>query len=470
MLTFLILLTFFAFPVVLFFYTIDFLLGPVSWLLKSGWIRAFSRPQLPGLLPDRTGPVRQLLAQTPFYPRAWDARELAGQRDGFPVYLRAQAHAVNAVGASALLPWNHKERRQSEPVLAAWLVVDARGRLPESLQLQVYFGVDETILGDEALAVGLLDSGLRQVLRSGDQLSIAQGLVGLDSAFAFRDGVAEPLLAALVRMTRRLVDAVLLNPNRVVPYLLLSLVREDAEPAVRARAVELLLERHLGSEEAAEASRLALDDESPLVRFAAARHAGDAGFAEAEKIVRGEHASGLRQRALRFLLRRFEKDKVLPVLRQVLAEGPDHLRQIAARYLGAERIKDAVPWLTSLEVQDSDTAVELALALRDIGDPSAEDALIALLQHKLAPVRAAAADALGVVGGIRAVPKLRALRATLSEELQIAADTAVELIQARAGEGRAGGLSLIADGPGELSLAEDNQGNLSMAKGPRVDR
>jgi len=93
--------------------------------------------------------------------------------------------------------------------------------------------------------------------------------------------------------------------------------------------------------------------------------------------------------------------------------------------------------------------------------PDGEGLLVQLLTHDDAPTRAAAAEALGRVGTVKAVPALReAGERWFSPD---AVREAVRTIQARA-SGERGGLAIAHAHGGELALAARHQGGLALAE------
>jgi hypothetical protein len=119
-------------------------------------------------------------------------------------------------------------------------------------------------------------------------------------------------------------------------------------------------------------------------------------------------------------------------------------------------------------------ATRLAEALGSVGGHAVEPALIELLYFRARrgqlldlDMRIAVADALGRVGSLTAVRHLHPYAEGLlhDENLRLAAATAIELIQARAGSTGGGALSLV-DPPeeaGKLSMADEKRGLVSIS-------
>lgn len=89
--------------------------------------------------------------------------------------------------------------------------------------------------------------------------------------------------------------------------------------------------------------------------------------------------------------------------------GPARARLNAVLELGRTRNRRAVGSLIAALQRNPDIRSEIAVALGNIRDPQAADALLALLLDKQAPTRASAVWALGEIGDRRAVDPLAAV-------------------------------------------------------------
>ena len=115
-----------------------------------------------------------------------------------------------------------------------------------------------------------------------------------------------------------------------------------------------------------------------------------------------------------------------------------------------------------LAVEKPELAAVAAEALGATGDASAEAPLVAALDSRHAPVRTAAARALGPVGTTGAVLPLKELEAR-DGAARAAARQAIAEIQARARGAFPGQLSLAAGESGQLSIAAGEAGRLSLS-------
>jgi HEAT repeat protein len=381
--------------------------------------------------------------------------------------MRTQARTVDSHGAITGFPWSRQDQVSAQEVIGCSIVIDLRERVPRELELHVQFGAEETSFGSERSIASLLDGRLRSCARAGDQLAFSDGLLMFDSPFAIRDGALDPLIHSLVSAGNRLASATkdgVLDEAR----LLLENLEHDLDVGVRARSTDVLLTDFPDHRQAT--LDLALNDASPEVRFAAARHLKAGSFEIIQRVIRDPQASdGLTERALRHMLRRFKPERTIPVLREVLLEGHRHLVRIAVRHLGELRYLPAVRWLDELARNlidpTGEIAIAIAQALGGIGSSEGEETVLALFDWDDVDVKLAAAESLGNIGTRRAIEKLLpAAKATrLDRRLNIAALTAIQAIRARFGALGTGSLSLVETDQesGALSIEGSGPGSLS---------
>lgn len=458
-----------AFPALFFFLGGRFVLGSGRWVQKMFAGRRVAR-QLVASSEERAlvptmAPDLQVLDDVLMTKAGAFTADHAIEIGGVTVYVRAQSMIVDERGERMGFPWSREERERANHVVKTTLVVNARGALPPTISLHADAQRDEVSFGDDALYAAIVDGPLHEVLRPGDQISISECCLIVQSPFATRDDRIAPLLDAFARSCRRLLDNTV-DGRPDIGALLLENVTADEIPEVRARSIDRILTRFESGDVRDAGIEAALSDAEPQVRFAAARHLGERGFDVAVQIAADEEAGdGLRQRALRFLMRRFETARIVPVLKDALASENERLEQLAARRFGELAYRPAIPWLADLAQRASpETSVVLATALGSIGDPEAELALIALYEKHFDEVKVAAADALGTVGSADAVPHLLAAADStrVPAELRVAASTAIKLIQSRL-RGKAGSLSVIEaeKETGHVSLTQGGPGALS---------
>ncbi len=447
-------------PGIFLYFASQIVVGPLLWVGRSLRLQEHGQRLLqPGralpLQPTKALQVRSRLNQialTSWSPRA---RDFVAEEDDLQVLVRTQPRTVGPDGEPLRFPWTRKERSEAQQVLGLAVVIDTKGRLPANLDLHVALGRDDAVVGDEALAIALLDHGVRRHSRPGDQLTISETLLGYDSPLAIHQAEPDELIAQLVRMTRRLLDA-LDDDGRVDrARLLLHNIRHDEAESVRAKSVDMLLGRFAKHRESTLA--VALVDTSPAVRFAAARHLGDEGFDVVLAVLNDPSSSdGLQERALRYLIRHFPPSKIIGVLKDIVCEGDSGKRNIAIRHLGELRHAPAIDWMQQIvATSDHRTTVDIATALADIGRPESEPILLKLLSTPNLDVQLAAVDALGSVGRIGVVERLLPFsRSRLTDaRLQLAASTAIRMIQARRARTGSGALSVVQDSAaGSLSV------------------
>ncbi|MEM7675672.1 MAG: HEAT repeat domain-containing protein [Myxococcota bacterium] len=448
-------------PGVLLYFASNLVVGPLLWAGRSLRLteqrqRSLAAGKQWGLNPTTDPQHTALLnrvALTSWSPRA---RDFFGEIDGLRVLMRTQPRTVGPDGEPLRFPWTRKERSEAQRVLGLWLVVDAR-ELLSGIDLHVALGRDDSVVGDEALAVALLDGDMRKVGCPGDQLTISEGLVGYDAPLGIHRGRPEAVIEQLIRMTNRMLTA-----TRGIDRarLLLENIKNDANADVRAQSADMLLCRFPETTDIT--FETALRDPAPAVRFAAARHLNPAdGFGYVFDVLKDSSAGdGLRERALRYMIRHFSTQQILPVLEGLVLRGQGSLRNIGVRHLGELKHKPAVGWFSQIvATSDTRTLVDIATSLADIDAPGAEPILLKLLLDPNIDVQLAAVDALGSVGHLTSVQRLLPLsKSRLTDaRLQLAASTAVRMIQSRSSGTGSGALSMVEDAPtGRVSMARDS--------------
>ncbi|MEQ9501464.1 MAG: HEAT repeat domain-containing protein [Deltaproteobacteria bacterium] len=385
--------------------------------------------------------------------------------DGIPIAVRAQPRIVDEHGERVGFPWTREDRATARAVMHIALVADLSDVLPESVSLHADARADEVGFGDDVLFAAFMTGRLRAAVAESDRIGFLDGCVVVDSAFAADDARVQTLLAALGHACRRLHDATK-DGHIDVGSMLVEHLATDDDVTVRARAIDRLLTRYREDGETRRLGlELAVEDGAAEVRLAAARHLGEDGFDIAVATLKdGEASSALRQRALRFLMRRFDYDRLRPLFEEVLEDEDDRLALIVVRRLGDLEDRSSVPKLCAITAQAKpDLAAGVAQALGAIGDPSAELTLIALFKRREVEVRIAAADALATLGSADAVAHLLPVAESTrtAHALRVAASSAVQLIQSRL-SGQAGALSVLTPpDSGQLSLDPAGRGALS---------
>jgi len=145
------------------------------------------------------------------------------------------------------------------------------------------------------------------------------------------------------------------------------------------------------------------------VRLSAARALGTMGSLALLKTILGVLATPGRWGALDTyeILRSFGPAASKPLLQAMEAWSPPKMRRMAAELLGLMHSVEAVPVLrAAMKDADLELRTRAARALGRIGDPSADPELIEALKDPWWSVRAAAAQALGELGSVVAVPDI----------------------------------------------------------------
>ncbi len=424
-----------------------------------------------GLRTVRAGEVSEFLIPSPLL--RFNSMTYEGQADGLRLIVQTQVRFVDRQGNNLGHFVSRDYQQSAMQVHFVRMVIDASKLIPKDFALHLHFGHDFNVLGHEALATAILDGELRAVTGRGDELSIEDGHVVFESPFLVQ---RQPRRAveSLVRMIRRLSD-VLADRVQLTDLLLDNLERDD-DPTVRANAVDTLFKSEADSIALEHAAALALADHDPEVRFAAARYLGDRGFDVIAEIIATEILhEHVQQRALRYLARAFPL-RAQPMLNLALGSQSERLQATAIQLIAAAIDRSfAAAVLTKAEPRSYFNATRLAEALGSVGGPWAESALIELLYFRARrglmldlDMRIAVADALGRVGSLMAIRHLHPYAEGLlhDENLRLAAATAIELIQARAGGASGGGALSLVDPPteaGKLSVADEERGLVSMA-------
>lgn len=484
-----------AAPLIFSFFAGQFFFGTLSWGRQLFFGRRDARKLLEGR-PARALTAGDASAWRFEAPAADDRRALdtalierrgpfdvehGATLDGIRVLSRTRSMVVDHLGEKVGFPWTRDERRTSEHVLYTSIIADCTAHLSSAVALHADARADEVNFGDDALFVAFVTSALRATVRDSDRIAISEGYVIVQTPFANRDGRLAPLVEAIAAACRRLVDTTE-DGQPDVARLLLDALEHDPDPTIRARAIDRLLQSATpvrrfvprGQQPMEPTTRdevqerglaMALADTSPLVRFAAARHLHEDGFDVAARTLHDEDADDvLRQRALRFLMRRFPIERLMPIFTSVLEQGGERLQLIVVRRLGDLAHAASLPKLCAVADRATrDLAVAIAQALGAIGSPDAEVTLISLYERHDEQVKIVAADALGTLGSAAAVAHLlpAAESTRVSHELRVAASTAVGLIQSRL-SGHAGALSMYSPPTtGHLSLKPGGRGALS---------
>ena len=183
----------------------------------------------------------------------------------------------------------------------------------------------------------------------------------------------------------------------------------------------------------------------------------------------------VQQRALRYLARTFP-GRAQPILLGALYSRSEQLQTTAILLVAESADRSfAAGALAKTEPLSYFNATRLAEALGSVGGAHVEPALIELLYFRARrgqlldlDMRIAVADALGRVGSLTAVRHLHPYAEGLlhDENLRLAAATAIELIQARAGSTGGGGALSLVDPPaeaGKLSMADEERGLVSIS-------
>ena len=459
-----------ALPALVVWYAGMELLAPLLWRVRL--LQQASRgPQrllpdgkdnISGLQTDHRPQTRALLEEVTASQTGFLTRDFSTSQRGFQIYVRTRAQTVDETGSTVGIPPTLEDTGTTRTVVSTWVVVVLDNKVSPKLTFHIEVEYDERTVGNEGLVAGLMNGAARTVLARGDRMTLTEARLILESPFLLSERSPSSVIEGVVTIAERLVR-VCPSPHQVPNEV--SLLRENLESdpsaQVRAQAADLLLSRYRSL--AFDVADTALQDPSPEVRLAAARHMGDVGFPVLEELIfdtqlDAPNADELRQRALRFLIREFSVERTLPMLEKAIREGPDSLRQIAIRQIGHLRYSEAVAWLTPLaRSRDLETIAAGCESLAEVGGSKAEAILIELLNRSEPSVLRAAVEAIAHIGTLSSAPRLLSIvKNGPTRAIRVSAATTLQLVTARGTRVETGRLSLLdAESAGTLAIASN---------------
>lgn len=320
------------------------------------------------------------------------------------------------------------------------------------------FDAEVAVYGEPGALVATLDEptrvAVRQALESG--ITVESGKIERELPRL----VTDP--QTLVRTGSELLELArqLATPHNV-PGKLAANAGRDADPAVRHRNLEVLIEEHGDRPEATEAARRALEDADPDVRLVAGRFLGFEGHPTLLALAADSRVpEATAVAALEVLGGAPSIEQLAVVLDRAAPAGRFLVARVAAVALGRCRNPRVGPAIAAhLASPDAALAAAVATAMGASGDPSCAAPLATALGSPSGDVRAVAAQALAAMGTVESVAPLRQAVADhpLDLGLRRAALGAIAAIQAR----------LTGAAPGQLGLADGEAGTLSLA-GPQA--
>ena len=276
--------------------------------------------------------------------------------------------------------------------------------------------------------------------------------------------------AKLLQMTLQVIGlaAALDMSNESPQGRLLRILKTDSEPKVRRRSLQELLNRFDDTAEAREAAEMAIQDEAPNVRLAAARTLGR--FEPISDVLRDRaQPSEFRQYAAEIIGTSLSgREDVVACLEEVLKQGEAPVVAEVLRAMGRIAHEPRSELLAPLcQVGDSDSRLEVARMLGRLIGRFAEPTLIRMLDDEDQAVVLEVMKSLSKVGSRIAVqPLLKHTKGVFADpSVKEAARQTIKAIQSRQGNIATGRLSLtdtaelgnlsIAKESGALELAED---------------
>jgi hypothetical protein len=365
-----------------------------------------------------------------------------------------------------------------------WLALGSEGK--HILLNDPAFDEEIKLLGDEEEVVALMDAETRQAIRT----FIAHGGRMSWGQLTLRRNAVLKESGEIVEQARSLMHLALrLNRRAPVRQSLLANVQTDGVPAVRARNLQLLVDKFGNSEEAKRAVEAAFGDRDPYVRLlGASSERGERGMASFQAIAADLRAPvDVRVMAIERLVSLFKYESAKTLVARALAAPERPLNRVAVVACGAAGDASQLDRICALAtIGDAALTEDVATALGKLGDKRAEATLVGLLGHETTAVRIAAAAALGLVGSVDAVEPLFLLGKGLlgNPKLREVSRDAICRIQSRLGDAEAGRVSLasvdeaagavsLSAGGGEISLSPGEERSTptdSPPQGPALER
>jgi hypothetical protein len=349
----------------------------------------------------------------------------------------------------------------------------------ETSEARVFADRDVTI-GDAAFDAALLLQGPAAIVRglfTAETRARAWDVFALDAAVRISGGVllaefrerrgrpvpTEDQLRALLALAHAL------EPGAPDLARLAAVAHGDPVPAVRATALETLLQETPDVGRTRGALREALRDPDAAIRLRGASGLGDEGRSTLHALVADASVDdGTRAAAIVALGGHLTFARALPLLEGALSDGRTRTACALLKVMGRGSVREAQVLLSVLErarspeaSPEADSIVSAALdALLDTGAPVPEDVFLRALGSPAAAASRTAARGLERFGTARAVPPLR--EAEGRADLARAAREAIVAIQARLTGATPGQVSLAGGPAGELSVAESPDGRVSL--------
>jgi len=249
-----------------------------------------------------------------------------------------------------------------------------------------------------------------------------------------------------------------------VPLRVAENLKHEPEGDVRLRLLTTLSREFPDLPLTREAQLAARDDPDPEVRLQAGIALGPEGADTLVHLAHGEGAEdATTRRAVAALGMRLTTAAALSILSGALRTRHAATASACIGVLGARGGGEGVARLQKvLAVEGPELAAAAAAALANALAGSAETALVAALDHRDTKVRIAAAQALGAVGTVVAVSRLKLAEAQ-DPPLRAAARQAIAAIHSRLPGAAPGQLSLAGGEAGRLSMATEADGRLSLS-------
>lgn len=224
--------------------------------------------------------------------------------------------------------------------------------------------------------------------------------------------------ADVIRRIGQICEFLCLDEDNIPTRLLHGYHDETLSDNYRDEIKQLLFTQFADSEECETVAGDMLEDPDPRSRLTAARTLGPRGFEALAKIAKAPDVpKDVREAALGDLISKTEASSGLKLLGSVINSPHIEVSRSALGMVRRHRYTPAIRLLLDIardSTAPSDKICNIVDIIGEIGDSSAQQTLLSLLQHDFVMVRRRAATALGRIGTQSAIPALQQCMSTAS--------------------------------------------------------
>jgi len=230
-------------------------------------------------------------------------------------------------------------------------------------------------------------------------------------------------MADIIRRIVEICDFLCLPESETAKRLLAGVNDESLPDGHRKQMKQLLFERYQGSEECDSLASEMLEEGDPQSRLAAARALGAGGLEALAKIARtSDIPKDIREQALGTIISKHEPSVAYPHLASVVKSPNAESSRTALGVIRRQKYLPAMRLLLETAKDPStpsDKICNIIDIVGEIGDASAQQTMLTLLQHEFLMVRRRAATALGRIGTQSALGQLQRYANSSSENKRL---------------------------------------------------